>query len=356
MTIRRNTKAIYVGKVKIGQGAPITVQSMTKTDTSDIEATVKQISSLAEKGCEIIRVAVPDDSAANALKEICKRSPIPVIADIHFDHRLAIKSINNGVEGLRINPGNIGSEQKVKEVAKAALDMGIPIRVGVNAGSLESSIHNKHGKITSSALAESALKEVERLEKNGFDMIKVAVKAFELNTMTEAVKIVAANCPYPLHLGVTESGLSKYGIIRSSIGIGYLLMQGLGDTIRVSLTADPIEEVEVGKQILASLNLRNDNPTIVSCPTCGRCKIPLQKTATEVEERIKNLKMPIKVAIMGCSVNGPGEAKEADFGIAGGKNQGVLFSKGKVVATLPVEKLVEALIKEILNHTNKSKQ
>ncbi len=344
---RRQSRTIKLGTVAIGGTAPITVQTMTKTDTRNIEATSAEIRRLRLAGCDIIRLAVPDLEAATALKTICSQSQIPVIADIHFDHQLALAAIKNGVHGLRLNPGNIRSEEKVREVAAAALDKGIPIRVGVNAGSLDPAIKAKHGGVTAAALAESALAEVHRLEKYGFELIKIAVKAFDIATMTEAVRIVAGSCDYPLHLGVTESGLPEEGIIRSSIGIGSLLLAGIGDTIRVSLTGDSADEVMTGIRILKTLGLRESGPVIVSCPTCGRCQIPLQQIAREVKQRLEGVTAPILVAVMGCAVNGPGEAEQADFGIAGGKDNGLIFKRGQVVCTRPADQLIDALIEEI---------
>ncbi|MBP5469628.1 MAG: flavodoxin-dependent (E)-4-hydroxy-3-methylbut-2-enyl-diphosphate synthase [Candidatus Riflebacteria bacterium] len=350
MIERRKSKKIFIGDVAVGGDSPITVQTMTKTDTRDAKATLSEIKRLHIAGCDIIRLAVPDMQAAIALKEICENSPIPVMADIHFDHRLALKSIESGVHGLRLNPGNIRSEEKIKEVIAAAKDHLIPVRVGVNAGSLDPDLKAKYGGVTGKALAESALKEVSLLEKCGFDMIKIAVKSFDLATMTEAVKIVASSCDYPLHLGVTESGLPEDGIVRSSIGIGSLLMQGIGDTIRVSLTGDSAEEVKTGIRILKSLGLRASGPTIVSCPTCGRTEIPLQIIAKQVKERLEGITAPLHIAVMGCVVNGPGEAEQADFGIAGGKDSGLVFRYGKVIKTLPSDQLVDGLMEEIHKH------
>ena len=350
MIERRKSKKIFIGNVAVGGDAPITVQTMTKTDTRDANATTAEIKRLHIAGCDIIRLAVPDMTAALALEEICKNSPIPVMADIHFDHRLALQSIKSGVHGLRLNPGNIRSEEKIKEVIAAAKDHKIPVRVGVNAGSLDPDLKAKYGGVTGKALAESALKEVALLEKCGFDMIKIAVKSFDLTTMTEAVKIVASSCDYPLHLGVTESGLPEDGIVRSSIGIGSLLMQGIGDTIRVSLTGDSAEEVKTGIKILKSLGLRKSGPTIVSCPTCGRTEIPLQAIANQVKERLEGITAPLHIAVMGCVVNGPGEAEQADFGIAGGKDSGLVFRYGKVIKTLPSNQLVDGLMEEIHKH------
>lgn len=350
---RRLSKQISIGNVKVGGDAQISVQTMTKTDTRNVDATLKEISRLALAGCDIIRLAVPDADAATSLKKIVEKSPIPVIADIHFDHKLAIISAESGVHGLRLNPGNISSEQKVKEVVQAAKERQIPIRVGVNSGSLDKAMKEKYGGVTAEALAESALDEVHRLEKFGFDLIKIAVKAFELDTMTDAVKLVAKSCEYPIHLGVTESGLPEEGIVRSSIGIGNLLMNGIGDTIRVSLTGDSAIEIKTGIQILKSLKLRESGPVIVSCPTCGRCQIPLQDIAQQVKNRLMGIKVPFKVAVMGCIVNGPGEAEQADFGIAGGKESGLVFKNGKIIKSLPANSLVDGLIEEIYKKLNK---
>lgn len=343
----RRSRQIKIGTVAIGGGARISVQSMTKTDTRDVATTVNEIRHLQMAGCEIIRLAVPDATAAEALREICRQSPIPVIADIHFDHQLALTAINNGVHGLRLNPGNIRSEEKVREIIAAASDRRIPVRVGVNAGSLDPEIKAKFGGVTAEGLAESALNEVKRLEKYGFDLIKIAVKAFDLITMTEAVKLVAERCDYPLHLGVTESGLPEEGIIRSSIGIGNLLMQGIGDTIRVSLTSDSATEIKTGIRILKTLGLRDSGPIIVSCPTCGRCQVPLQEMARKVQQRLEGISESFHVAVMGCAVNGPGEAEQADFGIAGGRDSGLIFKHGKIVRTLPADQLVDGLMEEI---------
>jgi (E)-4-hydroxy-3-methylbut-2-enyl-diphosphate synthase len=350
---RRKSKKIYLGNVAIGGDAPVSVQSMTKTDTRDAEKTIAEIFNLANAGCDIIRLAVPDMIAAQALKEISAASPIPVIADIHFDFKLALAAIENGVQGLRLNPGNIRSEENIALIAAAAKEKQVPIRVGVNAGSLDPAIKAKYGGVTAEGLAESALNEVKLLEKLDFDLIKIAVKAFEIEKMIQAVKIVASKCNYPIHLGVTESGLPEEGIIRSSIGIGSLLMDGIGDTIRVSLTGDSIEEVITGKRILKATGLISDGPTIVSCPTCGRCQIPLQDIARQVKTRLEGIKEDFQVAVMGCAVNGPGEAEQADFGIAGGKESGLIFKKGKVVKTLPANKLVDGLVEEIFKSLRK---
>jgi len=345
--IRRNSKQIFVGTTPVGGLAPVTVQTMTKTRTSDSKATIAEIKRLALCGCDIIRLAVPDMDAAHALKAITEDSPIPVIADIHFDHLLALAAVEMGADALRLNPGNIRSQDKIREVAAACKDKGIPIRVGVNAGSLDPEIAAKHGGVTPEALAESALRETAFLEACNFSMIKIAVKAFDIDIMRQAAKIVAERTPYPMHLGVTESGLPEEGIIRSSIGIGSLLLDGIGDTIRVSLTGDSAAEIETGINILKATGLRESGPVIVSCPTCGRTQVPLIEMANEVKKALKGLTANIRVAVMGCAVNGPGEAAQADYGIAGAKDSGLIFKKGKILKTLKSSELVEALVEEI---------
>lgn len=344
---RRQSRAINVGSVTVGGGAPISVQTMTKTDTRDAPATIAEIRRLALAGCEIIRLAVPDLEAAESLRRIVPASPIPVIADIHFDHILAIRSAEAGVHGLRINPGNLRDGSKVREVVAAARDHGIMIRIGVNAGSLDPAMAARFGGVTSEALAESALQEVRLLEEAGFENIKIAIKAFEIPLMIDAVRRVAASCPYPLHLGVTESGLPEEGIVRSSIGIGLLLLEGIGDTIRVSLTGDSAEEITAGIRILRVTGHRHLGPVIVSCPTCGRCQVPLMEMARAVRDRLSHLTQPVRIAVMGCAVNGPGEARQADFGIAGGKDGGLIFKQGQVIRHLPIDQLVDGLVQEI---------
>ncbi|WP_418790193.1 flavodoxin-dependent (E)-4-hydroxy-3-methylbut-2-enyl-diphosphate synthase [Phosphitispora sp. TUW77] len=346
---RRSTRQIIIGNVPVGGGAPVVIQSMTNTDTRDITATVNQIRGLAEAGCELVRVAVPDSVAADALQEIIRLSPVPLIADIHFDYKLAIKSIVNGISGLRINPGNIGGANRVKEVISAARERRIPIRVGVNAGSLDKTILDKYGRVTSAGLVESALQHVRLLEENNYFDIKISLKAFDIPLMIEAYQKISEKVDYPLHIGVTEAGTPWAGTIRSAVGIGSLLSQGIGDTLRVSLTGDPLEEVGVGFEILKALELRQRGPVIVSCPTCGRTEIDLIGIAQEVEQKILHIKKPLKVAIMGCVVNGPGEAKDADIGIAGGRGVGLLFKKGQVVRKIPEECLVQEFLKEIFN-------
>ena len=344
---RRITRQIFVGSVPIGGGAPVSVQSMTNTDTRDVSGTIDQIRRLAEAGCEIVRVAVPDREAAEALGQIKKGSPIPIIADIHFDYRLALGAVAAGIDGLRLNPGNIGDPVKVRQVVVAARERGIPIRIGVNAGSLDKSVLAKYGGVTAEGLVESALGHVRILEELDFRNIKISLKAFDIPLMTEAYRMISQVVDYPLHIGVTEAGTPRVGTIRSAVGIGALLSQGIGDTLRVSLTADPVEEVKVGFEILKALDLRQRGPVIVSCPTCGRTEIELIRIAEEVGKRIGHVKEPIKVAVMGCVVNGPGEAREADIGIAGGRGVGLLFKKGQVVRKIPEGDLVEELMKEI---------
>ena len=343
----RETRKIKVGNIYIGGDSLISVQSMTNTDTRDVEATVKQILKLEEAGCDIVRCAVPDMIAAEAIKDIVKKIHIPLVADIHFDYRLALKSIENGISKLRINPGNIGSIDKIKLVAKAASDKGIPIRIGVNSGSLEKDILEKYGHVCAQALVESALRHVKILEDLNFYDIVISIKSSDVVMMIQSYKQISGKVDYPLHIGVTEAGTTWRGTIKSSVGIGALLAEGIGDTIRVSLTGDVVDEVKVGIEILKSLGYINDGIKFVSCPTCGRTQIDLIKIANEVEERLANCKKNIKIAIMGCVVNGPGEAREADIGIAGGKGVGLIFKKGEIIKTVNEEDLVEELIREI---------
>lgn len=345
--IRTETKKIKVGNLYIGGDAPIAIQSMTNTDTRDVNSTVKQIKDLEAAGCEIIRCAVPDEEAGEALKDIVKNINIPLVADIHFDYKLALKSIENGVAALRINPGNIGNTERIKEVAKAAKEHQIPIRVGVNSGSLEKEILQKYGRVCPEALVESALNHVRILESLNFDDIVISIKSSNVLQMIESYRRVSELVNYPLHIGVTEAGTVWRGTIKSSVGIGALLSQGIGDTVRVSLTGDPLEEVKVAKEILKSLGYLNDGIEFVSCPTCGRTQIELIKIANEVERRLSQCKKNIKVAVMGCVVNGPGEAREADIGIAGGKGEGLIFKKGQIIKKVKEDQLVDELIKEI---------
>ncbi|MBV4414871.1 flavodoxin-dependent (E)-4-hydroxy-3-methylbut-2-enyl-diphosphate synthase [Clostridium tyrobutyricum] len=346
---RSNTKKIKLGNIFIGGDSKITVQSMTNTDTRDRAATIKQIKSLEKMGCDIVRCAVPDIEACTALKDITKSVNIPVVADIHFDYRLAIKSIENGVFALRINPGNIGSNDRVKEVAKAAQDSNIPIRIGVNSGSLNKDMLKKYGGVSSDALVESALNHVKILENVNFDNIVISIKSSNVIQMVDSYRKISKICQYPLHLGVTEAGTGFTGTIKSSVGIGTLLMEGIGDTIRVSLTGDPIQEVKVGKEILKACGLRKQGIELISCPTCGRTEINIIKIAEEVERRLSHINKNIRVAVMGCVVNGPGEAREADIGIAGGKGEGLIFKNGNIIKKVREENLVEALMEEIQN-------
>ncbi len=343
---RRTTRQVMVGGIPIGGDAPVTVQSMANTPTADVEATVAQIRRLEMAGCDIARVAVPDQKAAKCIKDIKAGISIPLVADIHFDHKLALTALEAGADKLRINPGNIGSREKVEEVARSAKDRGVPIRIGVNAGSIDRS---RYGMPTAEALVESGLNEVRVLEELGFEDIVISLKAFDVPMMIRAYELASEGCDYPLHLGVTEAGLAWEGTIRSSVGIGALLAEGIGDTLRVSLTADPVEEVRVGREILASLDLWQKPFTIVSCPTCGRCAIDISAVAAEVRGRLEvhPPARPITVAVMGCVVNGPGEASLADFGIAGGKGSGALFSKGQMLRKVDEAELVDALMAEI---------
>jgi len=347
MIKRKKTRQISVGEVKIGGDAPVSVQSMTNTDTRDAEKTLEQIRQCAAHGCDIIRVALPDMKAVEALPKIINESPIPVIGDIHFNHELAIKAIEKGVNGIRINPGNIGSSEKVKKVIDAAKIANIPIRIGVNAGSLEKDIKKKYG-VTADALVESALRHVHFFKSQNFYDIKLSLKASSVPLTIEAYRKISEKCDFPLHLGVTEAGTAFSGTIRSSIGIGTLLAEGIGDTIRVSLAADPVEEVKVGLELLRALDLRK-GPHFIICPTCGRTEIDIISIAKEVEKEVRKLHIEhnISIAVMGCVVNGPGEAVEADIGIAGGKGQAVLFKKGKIIRKIPEEQIINELLKEI---------
>lgn len=344
---RRTTRQVIVGTVAIGGDAPIAVQSMTNTKTQDVQATLEQIRKLSDAGCDIIRCAVPDMEAALALKEIVKGSPIPVIADIHFDYRLALQAIESGVHGLRLNPGNIGGNEKVKAVVEAAKPKNIPIRIGVNAGSLPKDLLEKYGHPTAEALVEAAWHHIRILEEMDYRNIKISLKCHDVPLTLAAYRLLASQCDYPLHVGITEAGTVNSGIIKSAVGIGTLLAEGIGDTIRVSLTGDPVNEVKVGFEILKSLGLRSYGPTLISCPTCGRTSIDLEKLATTVEARLADIQEPISVAVMGCIVNGPGEAREADVGIAGGKGEGLVFRKGQVIKKVPEDCLVNALFQEI---------
>ena len=348
MIERKPTKGIQVGTVHIGDNAPVSIQSMITTNPVKVEQSIEEINRLATAGCELVRLAVPDMAAAKAIKDIKERAMIPLIADIHFDYRLALQAIDSGIDGLRINPGNIGSIDNVIKVVEKAKPKLIPIRIGVNAGSLPQHVLDAHGgHPTADGMVDTALEHIRILESLEYDQVKVSIKATDVPLMIEAYRKLSSKIPYPLHLGVTEAGTIKQGTIKSAIGIGTLLADGIGDTIRVSLTGDPIHEVEVAKTILSSLELRTFGATMISCPTCGRCQVNLFNMADVVEERLKAIKAPIRVAVMGCVVNGPGEAREADFGIAGGKGQGIIFRKGKVLKTVPEQELVDTLFAEI---------
>ena len=344
---RENTRKIYVGCVPVGGGAPVSVQSMCNTPTHDAGASLRQINALAAAGCEIVRLAVPDMAAAKAMERIAAESPIPVVADIHFDHRLALASLRAGVHKVRINPGNIGGEDNVRAVAEACGERGVPIRIGVNSGSIEKELLKKYGAPTAEAMVESAAKHIEMLTRHGFEDICLSLKASSVALTVEACRLAAEKFPYPLHVGVTEAGTSYMGLVQSAVGIGTLLNEGIGDTIRVSLTADPVEEIKAGIAILKAAGLRSTGAKIVSCPTCGRTQIDLISTAKQVEELLQNCERNITVAVMGCVVNGPGEAREADFGLAGGRGEAVLFKKGEIVAKVPESGMVSALMKLI---------
>jgi (E)-4-hydroxy-3-methylbut-2-enyl-diphosphate synthase len=347
MIQRRKTRQIFVGPVRIGGDAPISIQSMTKTDTRDIRRTILQIRRLEEAGCEIVRVAVVDEEAARAIAEIKKGIKIPLIADIHFHYRLALKALESGADGLRINPGNIGGRDRLKAIVVETKKRSVPIRIGVNAGSLEKDILKCFGGATSEAMVTSALRTIEWMEALGFHLIKVSLKASDVLRTVEAYRLFSQKADYPLHLGITEAGKGSGAIIKSSIGIGLLLHEGIGDTLRVSLTSDPVEEVRVGYEILRALKIRQRGVEIVSCPTCGRCEVNLTHLVKKVEKGVQKVFLPITVAIMGCVVNGPGEAKEADIGIAAGKGVGVLFKKGRVVRKIGEAEFASVLLGEI---------
>jgi (E)-4-hydroxy-3-methylbut-2-enyl-diphosphate synthase len=343
---RRKTRQIQVGNVKIGGDAPVSVQSMCSTDTRDVAKTVEQITQLETAGCEVIRVAVPDEEAAAALPKIKAAMTVPLIADIHFDHRLALQAAKI-VDCVRINPGNIGAWWKVEEVIKAVNDNGIPIRVGVNGGSLERPLLEKYGWPSPEALAESALNAVRSLEDVGFTNMKVSLKASDVHHAIDAYYLFAMQSNYPLHIGITEAGTAMTGAVKSAMGLGYLLAQGIGDTLRVSLAADPVEEVKVGFEILKSLELRHRGINVIACPTCGRVEIDVVRMANELEKKLGHIKTPLNVSVLGCVVNGIGEGKEADIGIAGGEGKGILFKRGKLVRKVPMEELMDTLILEV---------
>lgn len=349
MMRRDETKQIQIGSVTIGGGNPVAIQSMTNTKTEDVQATVAQILALEKAGCEIIRCAVPTMEAAEALREIKKEIYIPLVADIHFDYRLAIAAIENGADKIRINPGNIGSRDRIQAVVDKAKEYQVPIRVGVNSGSLEKELVEKYGKVTAEGLVESALDKVRLIEEMGYDKLVVSIKSSDVLMCVRAHELIADVCPYPLHVGITESGTVTAGNIKSSIGLGLILHQGIGDTIRVSLTGDPVEEIRSAKLILKTLGLRKGGIEVVSCPTCGRTKIDLIGLANQVEQMVEDIPLDIKVAVMGCVVNGPGEAKEADIGIAGGIGEGLLIKKGEIVKKVKEEELLETLRQELLH-------
>ncbi len=356
MIERKKTRRIYIGNVAIGDGAPISVQSMTNTKTTDTENTVAQINALQAAGCDIVRLAVPDMDAAKNLGNIIAKVNVPLVADIHFDYRLALEAINQGISALRLNPGNIGGEDRVKAVVKEAKAHHIPIRIGVNAGSLDKALLEKYGGITAEALVESALQHVRILEQQDFYDMKISLKAHDVPLTLEAYQLMSQRVDYPLHLGITEAGTARTGMIKSAVGIGALLAQGIGDTFRISLTGDPVVEVKVANEILKSLGLREYGPTLISCPTCGRTCIDLAGIADQVEERLAEVKKPISVAVMGCVVNGPGEARGADVGIAGGNGVGLVFRKGEIVRKVDEKNLVEELFKEIDSIVNEEEK
>ncbi len=344
---RLHTRKVGVGRVEIGGGAPIAVQSMTITDTRDVDATLAQIYQLASEGCEIARVAVPDSEAAAALREIKSRSPLPIVADIHFDHRLALQALEAGVDKLRINPGNIGSRERTRIVAREAKARRVPIRIGANIGSLSKATIRKFGRPCAEALVESALDDVKVLEDLDFHDIVISVKASDVPMMIDAYTMIAERVTYPLHLGVTEAGTAFAGGLKSAVGIGAVLARGIGDTIRVSLAAEPVEEVRAAFEILKSLNLRSRGVQFVACPSCGRAEVDIIQIAQEVERRLRHVPAPVKVAVMGCAVNGPGEARMADLGVACGRGMGLIFQDGKIVASLPEDRLIDGLMEHV---------
>ena len=344
---RRNAKQVWVGRIPVGGDAPVSIQSMLNTPAHDIEGSVRQAKELEAAGCEIIRAAVPDQKAVRLIAALKEAVAVPIVADIHFDYRLALEAVAAGVDKIRINPGNIGSEDRVRAVAKACVNASVPIRIGVNSGSLEKEVLARYGGVTAEAMRDSALYHASLLEQNDFTDIVLSIKSSEVATMVRAYELTAQACGYPLHLGVTEAGTERMGLIKSADGIGWLLLQGIRDTIRDSLTADPVREVYAAKDLLKGLGIRKGGIRFVSCPTCGRTKIDLIALANAAEERLRGCEKDLKVAIMGCAVNGPGEAKDADIGIAGGDGCGLLFQKGKVIRKVPEEALLEELVKEI---------
>jgi len=344
---RRKTRQIIIGNVKIGSNSPISIQSMTNTDTADVKATINQIKALERAGCEIVRVAVPNMEAAEAVGKIKKSINIPLIADIHFDYRLALKVIDKGVDGLRLNPGNIGDKERIKTVVKAAREKKIPIRIGVNAGSLEKDILEKYGHPTPEAMVESAMRHIKFLEDLDFHEIKVSLKASDVWKTIDAYRLLAKKVDYPFHIGITEAGTIFSGTVKSAAGLGVLLSEGIGDTLRVSLTGDPVEEVRIGWEILKAMKLRERGVNIISCPTCGRIKLDIITLANEIEKRLSHITKPINIAVMGCVVNGPGEAIESDIGIAGGDGVGMLYIKGKPAKKVKEKDIVEAIVREV---------
>ncbi|MBQ9378006.1 MAG: flavodoxin-dependent (E)-4-hydroxy-3-methylbut-2-enyl-diphosphate synthase [Schwartzia sp.] len=346
-TERKMTRQIHIGSVAVGGGAPISVQSMTNTKTTDTKATITQIRALADAGCDIVRLAVPDMDAAQKLGQIVRAVSVPLVADIHFDYRLALEAIRQGIAALRLNPGNIGGEERVKAVVREAKAAGIPIRIGVNGGSLDKALLAKYGRVTAEALVESAMQHVRILEAQGFYDMKISLKAHDVPLTIAAYRLMSRTADYPLHLGITEAGTPTTGMIKSAVGIGALLAEGIGDTMRVSLTGDPVVEARVANEILKSLGLREYGPTLISCPTCGRTAIDLPAIAAEGETRLGGIRDPISVAVMGCVVNGPGEAREADVGIAGGKGEGLVFRKGEILRKVSEAELVGELFREI---------
>ena len=353
-TLRKPTRPIWIGPVQIGGGAPVAVQSMTNTDTRDVAATLAQVKRLAAAGCDLVRLAVPDQQAARAFREIKPESPVPLIADIHFNHRLALAALAAGADGLRINPGNLGGVDKTRIVVEACRNQGVPLRLGVNAGSLEADLLEKYGAPTAEALVESALRWVTVFEDWHFHDFKISLKSSDVTTTIRGYRELSRQVDYPLHLGVTEAGGLIAGTVKSALGIGLLLAEGIGDTIRVSLTRDPVEEVRVAYEILRALHLRERGVELISCPTCGRCQIDLFSLAEEAERRLLSIAAPLKVAIMGCVVNGPGEAREADVGIAGGKKVGALFKRGELVRNVPEQELLAALLEEVATLTGET--
>lgn len=345
------TRPVHVGDLTIGGGAQIVIQSMNNTDTRDVQATLRQIDELAEAGCDLTRVAIPDQEAADALARIRPQSALPIVADIHFDYRLALAALAAGADKIRINPGNIGGSDKVRQVAAAARERSVPIRVGVNSGSLSREIVDRFGGVNAESMVASALESVALLEQWDFNDIVISIKASDPALTIQTYRLLAKKTQYPLHLGVTEAGTRNEGAIRSAIGIGTLLAEGIGDTLRVSLTADPVDEIAAAYSILKALGLRSHGPQLISCPTCGRTSVDLIRIAAEVEERLKSIKAPIKVAVMGCAVNGPGEARHADVGLAGGKGEFLLFSHGEIIRKVPEEQAIEALMAEIARIT-----